>query len=225
MLLQPNIKISAYRRTLLCVRDTVRWICVMLFASLLFNPEKIAAQSNPHFNYLTVNNGLSQNSITSIIQDSKGLIWIASYDGLNRFDGFSTIVKRHESKNENSLTENRILCMTENKNGNIWIGTDGGGINVYDPGSDNFSHYTVQNGAIPNNTIFSIISDTSETLWVGTGKGLLRANQNNGNTITFDCFDDWGIISKLLCDKAGNIWVASEKGLHVIPSHEFRIHI
>ncbi|GAB6008738.1 hybrid sensor histidine kinase/response regulator transcription factor [Dysgonomonas reticulitermitis] len=175
------------------------------------------AQNNPHFNYLTVNNGLSQNSITSIIQDSKGLIWIASYDGLNRFDGFSTIVKRHESKNKNSLTENRILCMTEYKNGNIWIGTDGGGINVYDPGNDNFYHYTVQNGAIPNNTIYCIVSDTSGNMWVGTEKGLLRANLNN-NTIIFDYFDDWGIISKLLCDKAGNIWVASEKGLYVIPS-------
>lgn len=200
------------------IRSAVYWICVLLLIIPFFFAENLTAQNNLHFNYLTVNNGLSQNSITSIIQDSKGLIWIASYDGLNRFDGFSTLIKRHESKNKNSLTENRILCMTEHRNGKIWIGTDGGGINVYDPGSDNFSHYTVQDGTIPNNTIFCIVSDSSGNMWVGTEKGLLRAKLNGSNTITFDYFDDWGIVSKLLCDKTGNIWVVSENGLYVIPS-------
>lgn len=173
--------------------------------------------AQPHFNYLTVNNGLSQNSITSIIQDSKGLIWIASYDGLNRFDGFNTLVKRHESNNNNSLSENRLLCLAERSDGKIWIGTEGGGVDVYNPDTEEFAHYTVGQGHIPSNTVVCLTTDSLGCVWVGTEQGLAKATIGSGGEVEFETVSDFGLVSKLLCDRRGNIWVASVRGLYVIP--------
>ena len=171
----------------------------------------------PHFNYLTVNNGLSQNSITSIIQDSKGLIWIASYDGLNRFDGFTTLVKRHESKSDNSLSENRLLCLAERRDGKIWIGTDGGGVNVYNSNTEKFLRYTVEQGNIPSNTVVCLIADSVGNMWIGTERGLAKATVLENDGIVFKTVGNFGSVTKLLCDKQGNIWIASIRGLYVIP--------
>lgn len=176
------------------------------------------------FNYLTVNNGLSQNSITSILQDSQGLIWIASYDGLNRFDGFTTLVKRHEPKNENSLSENRLLCMAERSDGKIWIGTDGGGVNIYNPDTQNFSHYTVEQGDITANTIICLTVDSLDNIWIGTERGLTKATVSENNEVTFETVGDFGSVAKLLCDRYGNLWIASVRGLFVLPFQSVTSH-
>jgi signal transduction histidine kinase/ligand-binding sensor domain-containing protein/DNA-binding response OmpR family regulator len=167
-----------------------------------------------HFNHLTVNNGLSQNSITSIIQDSKGLIWIGSYDGLNRFDGFSTIVKRHDPEKPGSLSENRILCMTETGDGEIWIGTEGGGINVLRPGNEHFIHYTEATSHLPSNDVLCICPDASGNVWIGTEKGLTLAVRNDRENIRFKHLDIAGGVSCMCMDKKGNIWLVSNPGLY-----------
>lgn len=178
-----------------------------------------SSSNNIHFNSLTVNNGLSQNSITSIIQDAKGLIWIASYDGLNRFDGFTMLVKRYDSKSPNSLSENRILCMAEHIDGNIWLGTDGGGVNVYHSDNEKFSRYNSIKGDIPDDNILCISADKQGNMWLGTEKGLLKATVTDNDSVTFEEIGELGIVSRLLCDNRGSIWIVSQKGLHVI-SHK-----
>jgi signal transduction histidine kinase/ligand-binding sensor domain-containing protein/DNA-binding response OmpR family regulator len=175
-----------------------------------------------YFNHLTVNNGLSQNSITSIIQDSKGLIWIGSYDGLNRFDGFSTVIKRHDPENTNSLSENRILCMTETEGGKIWIGTEGGGLNVYNPNNDNFLNYTQGKGNLLDDNILCISPDLSGNLWIGTDKGLTLITEEKDGTVNFRHLTVQGSVLRLCADKKGNIWFASNSGLFFISAGSFQ---
>jgi signal transduction histidine kinase/ligand-binding sensor domain-containing protein/DNA-binding response OmpR family regulator len=191
----------------------------IIFFSIIYFPSffgKPDTNGNLFFNHLTVNNGLSQNSITSILQDSKGLIWIGSYDGLNRFDGFSTIVKRHDPGKPNSLTENRILCLAETKDGEIWIGTEGGGINLYNPGSECFINYTEEKNNLPSNNIFCICPDTSDNLWIGTGKGLTFVNRNNKKNIRFKHIELPGGVLKICADQKGNLWLISNPGLYLL---------
>ncbi|SED13835.1 Two component regulator propeller [Tenacibaculum sp. MAR_2009_124] len=129
------------------------------------------------FNSLTVNDGLSQNDVSCVMQDSEGFIWIGTYDGLNRFDGYDIESFFHDNKNEASLSSNRIKCLFEEKEKRIWIGTDGYGLNYYDLKTDSIIRINT-----PNN--YKIINDIKKNekgdVIVATNHGLLKVVKKEG---------------------------------------------
>ncbi|MES2733802.1 MAG: two-component regulator propeller domain-containing protein [Bacteroidota bacterium] len=169
------------------------------------------------FNYLSVNNGLSQNSVTSLLQDHKGFIWIGTYDGLNRFDGFSTQIKRHASNNPHSLTDNRILCLLEDHQGHMLIGTDGGGLNVYDPVQDRFSLIAAGGQGLLSQTIQALGIDEKGRIWVGSNKGLTVVEPPSTAGGLGRCWYPQALknksIRKIVQDRAGHIWIGTKEGL------------
>ncbi|MCG9793705.1 hybrid sensor histidine kinase/response regulator transcription factor [Flavobacterium algicola] len=78
---------------------------------------------------ISISNGLAHNGVTSILEDSKGYIWIGTYDGLNRYDGYGFSIFKNSVDND-ILVNNRIRTLAEDKKGNLWIGTDEG-ISIY----------------------------------------------------------------------------------------------
>ncbi|WP_139957414.1 hybrid sensor histidine kinase/response regulator transcription factor [Flavicella sediminum] len=86
---------------------------------------------------LTISDGLAHNGVTSIFEDSKGYIWIGTYDGLNKYDGYEFKMYKNTLAVD-ILTSNRIRSITEDLKGNIWIGTDEG-ITVYNPSLEKFT--------------------------------------------------------------------------------------
>ena len=74
-----------------------------------------------HFDAVSSENGLSENTIRKIYQDSRGYIWVATQDGLNRYDGFTFTVYNHQPENPNSISDNFINEITEDRHGNIWV--------------------------------------------------------------------------------------------------------
>ena len=93
------------------------------------------------FENLSIENGLSSNRVTSVIQDSKGFIWIGTEDGLNRFDGYTFKKYLNKRGDKNSLSNNYVWSLSEDEKGNIWIATNGGGLNRFDPVYQKFYHY------------------------------------------------------------------------------------
>ena len=112
-----------------------------LFAAFLTSAPLAAGELAPDtdtrlaFKYLSVKDGLSQNSVTSILQSSDGRMLIGTYDGLNFFDGYAIRPVRHSAKRRGGLANNRIGCLSEAADSTIWIGLDGG-VMRYDPGTD-----------------------------------------------------------------------------------------
>ncbi len=95
------------------------------------------SQNNTRFEKFSTEQGLSQNSIMRLLQDSRGILWIGTFDGLNRYDGYQFKIFRNIPGDSTSLSNNKILSICEDKSGNIWIGTYGGELNKL-PMQNNF---------------------------------------------------------------------------------------
>src|SRR6187551_912195 len=93
------------------------------------------------FSRLHENLGLSQSSINDILQDKDGYLWVATWSGLIRYDGYSTKIF-HSGTGEADLKGNLISCLFEDHEGKLWIGTHVSGLFQYDKKTDRFVNYT-----------------------------------------------------------------------------------
>lgn len=170
------------------------------------------------FQHLTIQDGLSQNNISAVLQDSQGYIWIGTQDGLNRYDGYNFIHYRHDPHDPNSISYNNISALFEDAEGRLWIGTWGGGLNRYDPVTGNFAHFlsdTNNPASSVNSVVTSIAKGGSGQLWVGTLGGLerldpttgsfahFRSNQTNPSTLSSNA------ISSITPNGDGRFWIGT----------------
>jgi len=146
-------------------------------------------QVDMRFKHLTISDGLSQVCVNSIIQDKEGFIWIATHDGLNKYDGYSFKIYKPESRNKHSIFNNIIKVVYEDKKGDIWVGTGGGGLCKFDKKTEEFTTYINNqndNTSISSNDVFSIFEDSKGRFWVGTfGGGLDLLNNGTGKFTHF----------------------------------------
>ncbi|MBS1506093.1 MAG: hypothetical protein JSS79_05570 [Bacteroidetes bacterium] len=100
------------------------------------------AQKTYRFESITVDDGLSQSSIASMVQDVSGHLWIATQDGLNKYDGYSFKIYRNKVGDSTSLTKNYVTKVILDKNNTIWVATLGT-LSRYNPATDNFTNYPI----------------------------------------------------------------------------------
>lgn len=137
------------------------------------------------FEHLTVENGLSDFNVTCVLQDSKGFLWIATQNGLNRYDGYNFKIFRHSLNDSSSISSSYILTLFEDKKRNLWIGTNGGGLDLFISETETFVHFEADKNRsdwLENNVISSITEDSSGCLWLTTG----WHNYDEGGLYRFD---------------------------------------
>ena len=130
------------------------------------------------FRHLTIEDGLSQGMVGSIIRDRSGFIWLATKDGLNRYDGYSFKVFRHDPQDSTTVRDNHILRVFEDQTGLIWVGTNSG-LDVFDPTTEIFHHIPCAVVAGDTSKEAScvarlILEDPDGRIWAGIGNGLCR---------------------------------------------------
>ncbi len=208
-------------------------LLILFFVCNIFSQNFDIHKENLTFQYLDLEDGLSQNTITSVIQDSLGFIWIGTEDGLNRFDGYEFIVFKYDPDDSNSISNDYITCLYIDRNGTIWIGTEGGGLNRYNQETENFISFKFDESdpqSISSNNVSSIYMDKSGHLWVGTtdggiNKSLLGSQRIlNGlgsqkiqflhykNDINSDNSLSNNHISQISEDQSGNLWIGTNGG-------------
>lgn len=127
------------------------------------------------FDHLTIEDGLSQNTIHALLQDHRGYLWIGTANGLNRYDGYTFTRFKNDPNDPNSLSFNSVISLYEDTGGYLWIGTWGGGLNRYDPTTGKFTRYLPDSknpASLSNSVVTSIVQDKKGRLWVGTLGGL-----------------------------------------------------
>ncbi len=175
---------------------------------------------NINFSRLTSNDGLSSNTINAILKDQFGLMWFATGDGLNRFDGSHFFAYRNHPNDTAGLRENEVLTLHEDKSANLWVGTGGGSVSMYDRKSDNFRHFPAKNraGYIRNGVIKAIHSDFKGRVWVGSFGGVNIIDTRTMQVSDFFMQANEPFTKTTLCfleDSKQQMWIGTDDGLYV----------
>jgi ligand-binding sensor domain-containing protein/signal transduction histidine kinase/DNA-binding response OmpR family regulator len=168
---------------------------------LTFSAHFIHAQDY-YFKHYQVEEGLSNNTVLTSIQDQDGFMWFGTKDGLNRFDGYRFKTYRSNSDPFHSLGSNYIQSLHEYK-GIIWVGTDKG-LYKYDKKLDSFR---ILNEAI-NDRINVIDHDKYGNIWFISGSILYKYSLLKKETTTFNP-NKYFIATSITRDINGEIWVSS----------------
>ena len=174
---------------------------------------------------MTVENGLSQSSVTCIFQDSKGFMWFGTQDGLNRYDGYNLKVFKNDPSDSTTLINNFIFSFYEDKAANLYIETQGGGFQKYNPLTESFIRLpkkSVNLSGAKFSTVSAFYEDKSGVQWIGglgAGTGLKRLDPKTGKETIFKHNpDDPASLSddkvySVFRDHSGNLWIGTFNGL------------
>ncbi|MFL7893136.1 MAG: two-component regulator propeller domain-containing protein [Anaerolineales bacterium] len=157
---------------------------------------------NIKFGRISVDQGLSQSSVQSIFQDSIGLMWFGTEDGLNQFNGYEFSIFKHDPENANSLSSNNILAIYEDSRNQLWFGTEAG-VDRYERTTNEWQHY-------PLDHVQAIIEDRSGELWVGSLAGLFKFQEGEKPGLVRYMSES---TFALLEDAQGFLWAGTDRGL------------
>lgn len=122
---------------------------------------------------ITINEGLSQGFVSFITQDSRGLMWFATGDGLNKYDGYNFVVYHHDNDDPYSIGSDDLTYVFEDSRQRLWIGTRNSGLDFFDRQTHRFYHIRQEDGLISNHVSF-ISEDREGALWITTEAGIVR---------------------------------------------------
>lgn len=184
------------------------FICIGTGSAFCETPEQIK------FSYISINEGLSQSTVFSIDQDNRGNMWFATYDGVNKYDGYSFTVYRHDELDPNSIANDISRIIKTDSRGRVWIGTRKG-LSCYDEEKDQFKNffYTKRGENLQVNGIAEISPDK---LLISTPEGLTVFNVTEG-TFTDDFLSTsmHKLIASTLCRQDNQIYIGTpQEGLY-----------
>ncbi len=207
------------------------------FVSVILS-QNTAEMERYFFKKINIEEGLSQSSILSILQDKNGFIWFGTANGLNRYDGYEFLVYTNNPGDSTSISDNKINSLFEDSEGILWIGTSSGILSKFDPETEIFTHFDIARSSDwfsseeekyytypitfsrnKSGTITTIAQDSLGNLWIGTwGKGLIRFNPNTYKKKYFYHFKNKknslssNKITKIFVDSNNEMWIGTFGG-------------
>jgi signal transduction histidine kinase/DNA-binding response OmpR family regulator/ligand-binding sensor domain-containing protein len=182
-----------------------------------------AAQNATGYESISIAQGLSQGMVFDMLQDKEGFIWVATKNGLNRYDGYGFKVFTNDPYNPHTLSSNTIVKLFEDSGGRIWAGTENAGINIYDKKSGQFYRiaYSAANPAsLSGNGIKAITEMADGKILIATDVAGLNIVALSNNFFEKDAAP---VITRLALpnnaqvygmgkDKSSNVWIGGMDG-------------
>jgi PAS domain S-box-containing protein len=204
-----------------------RWLkCVAGCAALLLVAQFLGAAPNARFAHFSVEQGLSQSTVQAIVQDRVGFLWLGTEEGLNRYDGYSFTIFRHDPKIIHSLPNDRINALHEDRRQRLWIGTEVG-LCWFDRPTEKFTPIEAIKGRVT-----SLAEEPDGTLWVAVeGYGICARNPDTG-ALTWHqkqaavpaSFSSY-VPSAIVRDRRGQIWIGTrDAGVDLFAGDDRFIH-
>lgn len=153
-------------------------------------------------------------SVRTILQDRAGNMWLASNEGIFRYDGqsFTNLTA--------NVTSDRFFSMIEDRNGHFWFGTYGSGVYYYDGKS--FQHVTSQQG-LANNQVSTIYEDKTGAVWFGSNGAVSRYDGKSFRHFTTEGGHPTNDVNTILEDRQGNIWFGTRGYTYVYDGNTFAV--
>ncbi|MCU4176075.1 ligand-binding sensor domain-containing protein [Carboxylicivirga sp. N1Y90] len=172
-------------------------LAVLILLSVVNNAG--AQKRNYTFNRFSIDDGLSQNSVLSLLKDKRGFIWVGTSDGLNRYDGVSVTVFEANGGGEFSLINGFVFDLLEDvERDKIYIATNGGGLSVFDQVSETFKHYVFDTipGTIVSDFTYALDMDVEGKVWITTTHGISVLDPDTEIITNYDNGDEANSVPK-----------------------------
>ena len=207
----------------------VTLLTLMRLSPLAAQEESAMSEEPMILEALNIDDGLSQNFVTAILQDHRGFMWFGTRDGLNKYDGYRFTIYRHDPYDFTSISFNWISIIYEDKAHRLWIGTYDGGLNLFDRETERFQrfmHDPVHANSLSDSRITAIAEGPEGEMWIGTQAGLnkllLDKNKSQYSTTitryTHNPGDAGSLnhnyITAIVADSGGTVWIGTPAGLH-----------
>ena len=192
-------------------------ILVCIFSCLKISTSYANIRESFNFKNITIEDGLSQSTVETIYQDSKGYIWIGTNDGLDRYNGYEFKHYKHDKYDKNSIANNYIVDIIEDKNGYIWVSTIGG-LSRINPDKDEIKNYYSKEdrGNLSNSNLWQLLCTKDNRLIASTIDGL-NVYDKNKDKFTRILYKEGELPSQYIYsleeDINGHIWVGTDNGL------------
>lgn len=163
-----------------------------------------------HFRHYNIENGISANNISALLQDQKGFIWIGTDYGLSRFDGNQFTFYQKTNPHYSNFHANSINTICETNSNELWLGTENG-VFIYNQIKDIFTPFTKQTSDKTKiiSLITHILQDKEGNIWIATNKqGLFLYNTQTDKLTQFEIPQNDNIVIRILNDEQNNIWLS-----------------
>ncbi len=181
---------------------------------LSFGQQKIIPAPYYNFDIYTTREGLSDNRVNNVLQDKLGFLWIATGNGLNKFDGYHFTNFFHNDTDSLSLAGNTVYDIALDKAGKIWVASDGG-LDIYNPVTNGFDHvFPDESGdfSVKDKRVMAVYPENDSIVWFDTAAGLLH-KYNTGTKMhkTFQHEKPLQVKTyfyhQIFDDGEGNLWI------------------
>jgi signal transduction histidine kinase/ligand-binding sensor domain-containing protein len=176
--------------------------------------------ASPVFRNHSIDSGLPRQASRQIVEDADGFLWVASYGGLSRWDGYRFHVYVPDPKTPGALVDNFIQVIHRDAQGRLWIGTTSSGLMRHERETDRFVSYRAGPDGLADDAIVGLADDGAGGLWVATPRGLDQLDPATGRIRPLPTVGaaPTGLpdhrVTAVLRDRKGALWVGSEGGLH-----------
>lgn len=196
-----------------------RYYIFLLMNFLMLNIcfSNAAEKKNMHFYQLSSKQGLSHSTVISITQDKHDIMWFATFDGLNRFDGYSFRVYRNERKNEHSLMHDVLRTLFIDSEGVLWIGNKGG-LSRYVAEKDHFNNYLCPAKGARTTEVNALLEFDNSHLLVGTETGLKVFDKKKEQFVELQQLTTLNSQVQSLARQNNNYLIGTVDGLYVYNS-------
>ncbi len=197
-----------------------RWVWFVFFYfqsfwAICHDPDQM------RFQRITLREGLSQSSVSCMLQGKDGFLWLGTEAGLNRYDGYRFVTYSHNPDDPGSLSHNKVEVIYEDSAGALWVGTRHG-LNRMNRDTGRFVHYRKAPApdGLAGHSINALYEDGAGMLWVGSTGGLSvldkdrRCRRHFLHHSTDPASLGHNYVSSICEDRSGNLWIGTFGGLN-----------
>jgi diguanylate cyclase (GGDEF)-like protein len=202
-----------------------RWSrALTVLAIVMLVPRAVSAESpwagiaDPIFQHLAPDLDTPDSVVLAITQDQQGFLWIATEQGLLRWDGYRYRHYRADRNDPAALPDNFVQALHVDAAGRLWVGTLSGGLSRYDRETDRFSNYRSETHSLSSNAVRKITSDSDGGVWVATNHGIDEVSAERGVVRELHHIDADASslpddnVRAVMRDRHGRVWVGTRGG-------------